>query len=118
MANLYSDRRITCTEDGIVIGRYYLWGGEKTVPYSDIHAVERVQLSTMRGKYRLWGTADPRYWANLDAGRPHKSAGLILELGHSVRPLITPDDVPAVEEILKERSDVGEIIDSGGAPCM
>lgn len=117
MANLYSDQRISCTEDGITIQWYYLWG-PKTIPYSDIEGVERVRLSFMRGKWRLWGTADPRYWASFDPGRHRKPAGLILELGKGVRPFITPDDVPAVEEILKEHAGFGEVIDKGDAPCM
>jgi hypothetical protein len=28
----------------------------------------------MSGKWRIWGTGNPRYWANLDTKRPKKKA--------------------------------------------
>jgi hypothetical protein len=117
MANLYRDRWITCTEDAIVINWYYLWG-RKTIPYSAIRAAQRVHMSALRGKWRIWGTSDPRYWASLDPGRPHKETGLVLDLGRTVRPIITPDDVPAVEEIIKERAGLTQIPDAGPAPAV
>lgn len=117
MANLYRDRWITCTEDGIVIDWYYLWG-RKTIPYSAIRSVRRVHLSALRGSWRIWGTSDPRYWASLDPGRPHKRTGLVLDLGRRVKPLLTPDDVPAVEAILEQRAEVAEILDAGDAPAV
>lgn len=88
---------------------YYLWG-TKTIPYTAIRAARRVPLSSLlRGRGRVWGTANPRYWASLDPGRPRKRNGLVLDLGQPVRPLITPDDVPAVEQIIKERAGLAVI---------
>jgi hypothetical protein len=50
----------------------------------------------MRGRGRIWGTANLRYWASLDPARPGKQTGLVLDLGRAVRPFITPDDAAAV----------------------
>ena len=89
MAYLYHDTWITCTDDAIVIRWYYLWG-PKRIPYAVIRSARRVDLGTFRGNLRIWGTANPRYWASLDPGRPRKSAALILDVGTAVRPFITP----------------------------
>ena len=63
-----------------------------------------MNISTFRGKGRIWGTANPQYWASLDPGRPRKNAALILDLGRPVKPFITPDDVPAVADIIVARA--------------
>ncbi|HEV3174066.1 MAG TPA: hypothetical protein VGZ32_27205 [Actinocrinis sp.] len=108
MADLYRDRWITCTEDGIEIRWYYLWG-HKEIPYSAIRSARRVRLSALRGKGRIWGTANLRYWASLDPGRPGKQIGIVLGVGSRVSPFITPDDPSAVAEIIRERSGLKEI---------
>ena len=88
MADLYHDRWITCTEDALVIRWYYLWG-TKRIPYTAIRSVRRVDMKHLRGKGRIWGTANLGYWASLDPGRPGKDAALILDLGNAVSPYIT-----------------------------
>lgn len=117
MADLYRDRWITCTENGIVIRWYYLWG-RKEIPYTAIRSAKRVQLSALRGKGRIWGTANPRYWASLDPGRPAKQIGLVLDVDSPVSPFITPDDPAAVEQILRERAGLEEIPLEGASPFI
>ena len=117
MAELYRDKQITCTEDALIIHWYYLWG-RKEISYPEIRAARQVRLGVLRGRGRIWGTANPRFWAGLDLGRPRKQAALILDLGAAVSPLITPDDVPAVAQILKERAGLAEIPEAGDAPIM
>lgn len=117
MADLYRDKWIHLTEDALLIDWYYLWG-RKRIPYTEIRAARQVSLRPFRGRARIWGTANPRYWAGFDPGRPRKQAALILDLGAAVSPLITPDDVPAVARILKERAGLTEIPESGDAPVM
>jgi hypothetical protein len=117
MADLYHDRWITCTEDDILIRWYYLWGARR-IPYTAIRSAKRVDLSTFHGRGRIWGTANPQYWASLDPGRPGKRAGLILNLGHPVSPLITPDDVQAVEDVIKARAGIADIPHSGRGPFI
>jgi hypothetical protein len=101
---LYRDRFIECTEDEVVIHWYYFPWGTKRVPYSAVKSFSEVPLSAFRGKGRIWGTGNFRYWASLDPRRPKKSAGLILDLGKSISPFITPDDADAVAEIISSRT--------------
>jgi hypothetical protein len=117
VADLYHDQWISCTEDAIVIRWYYLWGA-KRIPYTSIRSARRVDMTTLRGRGRIWGTANLRYWASLDPGRPGKSMALILDVGGSVQPYLTPDDVPAVESILKERAGLSDIPLAGVGPII
>ncbi|MGO8723696.1 MAG: hypothetical protein ACLQRM_13330, partial [Acidimicrobiales bacterium] len=70
MDSQYHDHWIECSPDGITIRAYYFPWGSKKIPYRSIRSLRRVELSTFRGQARIWGTANPRYWANLDPGRP------------------------------------------------
>ncbi|MBY8885337.1 hypothetical protein K7472_10815 [Streptomyces sp. PTM05] len=107
MEDLYRDGWITCTESGVVIRWYYLWGS-RTIPYATIRSARRVRLTPLHGRARVWGTANPRYWASLDPGRPRKDTALILDVGKAVHPFITPQEVPEVERIIRERAGLPE----------
>jgi hypothetical protein len=76
--------------------------------------VRRVELGAFSGRARIWGTANPRYWASLDPQRPKKKVGLILDVGRFVRPFITPDDVDAVEALIRECANLGPAIEDAG----
>jgi hypothetical protein len=117
VTDLYKDQWITCTEGAIVIRWYYLWGA-KRIPYASIRSATQVGVTTFHGGGRIWGTANPRYWASLDPGRRRKKAALILDLGRRVCPYITPDDVGAVEAILKQRAGLTDIPDAGVGPVV
>ncbi len=117
MPDLYQDKWITCTDDGIVIRWYYLWG-PKTIPYAAIRSAQRVELTALRGRPRVWGTANPQYWASLDPGRSRKSAALILDVGGTVKPFITPDDVPRVAEIIRQHAGLPDVPETGVAPVI
>jgi hypothetical protein len=99
---LYDDGEIVCDDTSLLIRRYYPWGG-KRVPYSSIKNVARLP----NRKWRLWGSGDFRHWWNLDLDRPKKNVALELDTGHSIHPTITPDDVEAVEAIIKQQSARG-----------
>jgi hypothetical protein len=96
MSDAYDDRWISCADEGIAIRGYYFPWGTKHIPYARIRAVQRVNLGALTGRLRVWGTANPRYWASLDPARPRKRVGLILDTGALVKPFITPDDPQAV----------------------
>ncbi len=96
----YRDRWITCDDEQIAIRGYYFPWGTKHVPYARIRSVQRVELGPGTGRGRIWGTSNPRLWANLDPGRLRKSEGLILDLGAPVRPLLTPDDPQAMMDAI------------------
>jgi len=101
LASLYRDRWIECTPSQVIIrGYYFPFGLAKVIAYTKILEVERFALTLRTGRWRIWGTTSPRYWAHLDPNRPAKAAGLVLHLKGFVRPWITPDDPDAVEEII------------------
>jgi hypothetical protein len=90
---LYEDSGLRLDEDGITIRRYYFpLASPKRIPYSEIN-----------GKGRVWGAGDPRYWFPLDIRRGSKQTLLVLELGHRVRPCISPDDPDRVIDLLRDR---------------
>jgi len=99
----YEDGRIRAGQDALVVSRYYFPAGAKRIPYDRIRGVHRVSVSPARGRGRVWGTANPRYWASYDPGRPRKSVALVLDVGAAVRPYLTPDDPDALEALLRAR---------------
>ncbi len=106
MVDNYSEHGVTCGTDVLEIRHYYLWGSKK-VRYASIQGVQRVSLSALKGKARIWGTANFAYWANLDTKRMSKKEGLVLDLGKGVKPFITPEDPEQVETIIRERAHLG-----------
>ena len=100
-ATTYDDAVIRCDEHGLTIRRYYPWGA-KQIPYASIRGVEELPLTGVNKvrKWRIWGSGDFVHWWNLDARRPDKNMALVIDVGHRVRPTITPDDPGAVERIL------------------
>jgi hypothetical protein len=118
MGVMYKDRWIECASDDIRIRGYYFPWGTKRIPYRSIRAVRRVGLSAMRGKGRIWGTANPRYWASLDPGRPRKNQALVLDVGRFVRPFITPDDPEAVESAIRQHAHLEHAGRGGPAPIV
>ena len=101
----YSDPRIEATAEGLRIEHYYLPFGDKRVRWDAIRSVGRVEVGPMRGRLRIWGTANPRYWANLDPGRPRKKVGFVLDLGRGVQPFVTPDDPAAFEAAIQSHTE-------------
>jgi hypothetical protein len=110
------DERIELTDNGLVIHGYYPWA--KRVPYDRIRGVELFQMSNLRGRGRIWGTANPRYWANLDPGRVHKSVALILDVGKRVHPFITPDDPDAVVAAIRAHTGIEPTTRESGSPFI
>ena len=117
MAELYRDRFVSCTDDAVVIRWYYPWGA-RTIPYSSIRSVTRVDLSAFRGNWRIWGTSNPRYWASLDPGRPGKQTGLILDTGGPVRAFVTPDDAGAVADVIVSKASLPGVQQGGSGPVV
>ena len=84
----YDDGRVVCTDNELVIRKYYFPSGDKHIPYQRIQHVSRTQL----GLYKLWGSPDLVHWFNQDFGRSSKKVALVVELGRRVKPVLTPDD--------------------------
>ncbi|HEY6397903.1 MAG TPA: hypothetical protein VIX82_10660 [Solirubrobacteraceae bacterium] len=101
----YADPWITADSRAVHIRGYYFPWGTKRIPFESIRAVERVRIGPLTGKLRLWGTANPRYWASLDPRRPMKPVALILDLaGSHIKPVLTPDDPAALVAAILEHS--------------
>jgi hypothetical protein len=93
----YDDGLIACRDGELVIRRYYFpFALSKRVRYDRIRSVRRFEITWLNCKYRAWGSGNLTQWLNLDFGRHRKSAGLVLDLGGRVQPVITPDDVDQV----------------------
>jgi hypothetical protein len=103
---LFKEEGIICDETSVTLRRYYPWAA-KTIPYSSIKGVQRITLSSLRGRGRIWGTMNVHYWANLDMKRTKKTVGLILDVGKRVSPYVTPDDTDALETLLREKAGLG-----------
>ncbi len=101
MNESYADPRISAAADGLRIKHYYLPFGDKRIRWEAIRSVSRVKVGPLHGRLRIWGTANPRYWANLDPSRPRKKQGFALDIGHRVQPFITPEDPAAFEAVLR-----------------
>jgi hypothetical protein len=106
MVETYRDEGIVCGNDVLEIRHYYPRGPKK-VPYRSIKSVQRVALAALKGRARIWGTANPGYWANLDMKRPSKKEGLVLDLGKRIKPFVTPVHLDRVEALLRERAGLG-----------
>jgi hypothetical protein len=107
MAQDYDDGIITCDAEGIEIRHYYFPTGSKRVKYGQIKGLERVDMSPLKGKLRVWGTGNFKIWANLDIKRPQKAVAFVIDNGKSVKPFVTPDDPDAFETLVRERARLG-----------
>jgi hypothetical protein len=99
----YQDGSIGVSDDALTIKGYYFPGTVKRVPLAAIRSVTRTDMSAFRGRGRIWGTANPAYWANFDPARPRKTVAFLVDAGKAVKPFVTPDDPESFESALRER---------------
>jgi hypothetical protein len=105
MTDGYDDGAIICRSDRLEIHAYYFPFGTKHIPYAQIKGLQRIEINGVwSGKWRIWGTGNPRYWANFDARRPRKKTGFVVDLGRTVSPMITPERPDAFESVLRDRA--------------
>src|SRR5262245_16640857 len=98
----YDDGLIACSDDELVIRKYDVFLRPRHVRYRQIRSAREVELRGFRfGMWRIWGSTDLRQWFNMDWSRPKKRTGLVLDLGTSTTPVVSPDDVQRVAEILR-----------------
>jgi hypothetical protein len=71
-------------------------------------SAERAAITLADNIVRLSGLA------SLDPARLRKTTGLILDLGHFVRPFITPDDPERVEAVIREHATLVPSPEEGG----
>ena len=116
MSTDYSDPRIKIGPDGLHISGYYIPWGTKNIPFEAIRSVRRVNMGWLTGRIRLWGTANPGYWAHLDLKRPGKRVAFIVHTGKSIGAFITPDDPDAFQSALLAHVNVP--IEHGGRSAI
>jgi len=116
VATPYEDRSIGVSDDALTIKGYYFPGTLKRIPLSTIRSVRRADMGTLRGRGRIWGTANPGYWANFDPQRPRKSVAFLVDVGKAVKPFVTPDDPAAFEAALRDRGI--EVTPAGTGPLV
>lgn len=108
MTDNYNDGTIVCGPDALEIRWYYFPFGSKVVPYGQIKGLQRIEIrGVLSGKWRIWGTGNFRYWANLDVRRPKKRAGFVVDVGRRISPIVTPDDPDAFESAIRSRTSFG-----------
>jgi hypothetical protein len=90
---LYDDGGLVLDENGVTIRRYYFpTAAAKRIPYTQIrHATVR-PMGWLTGRGRGWGTAHPGYWFPLDLRRASKRILVVFDLGHRVKPCVSPGD--------------------------
>lgn len=102
MSVRYEDPHISCDDEGITIRKYAFPLGEKRVRYEDIQRYHVHPMGPLTGKLRIWG-GNLRYWFHLDSKRPWKDRAIVLDLGKRTLPVLTPDQLEPVLELLRER---------------
>jgi len=108
VTDTYDDGTIVCGPDRLEIHSYYFPFGTKSVPYTQIQGLQRIAITgLLSGRWRIWGTGNPRYWANLDLKRPKKTIGFVIDVGGTVNPIVTPDVPDAFESVLRRRANLG-----------
>lgn len=102
---LYEDTQIIINDEGLEIKRYYFpVGMSKQIKFSEIESVNEIDLSFLKGKARLWGMDIAPYWYNWDNNRFWKKKGIVINLGKTINPAITPDNHNEVMKILKSKT--------------
>lgn len=113
MASDYKDTWISAGDDGIAIRFYYFPIGTKHISYADVQGITRVNMGLLSGRGRMWGSGNPgQYWASLDPMRPRKKVAYILDLGHRIKPYVTPADPEGFEAALAAHTSVP--VEDGG----
>ena len=60
MTETYDDGTIVCGTDRLEIHSYYFPFGTKSVPYTQIKGLQRIEIKGLwSGKWRFWGTGNP-----------------------------------------------------------
>ncbi|MDH3250906.1 MAG: hypothetical protein OEQ47_18195 [Acidimicrobiia bacterium] len=98
---LYTDSVVSMGEAGLVIKRYYWPVGRKRIPYAEIRSFNARPLRAWHGQYRVQGIDHLGRWYSRDRHRGEKERAIDLTVGKLIRPVVTPDDIDAVLEILE-----------------
>ena len=109
LAALYEDKQFTLDEDGITIRTYYFPRGTKHVPYSQIKRYADRPMDKKTGQLRMWGSGNLHHWYYLDRSRRNKTRRIVLDLGQSMRPVLTPDRPDELVAVLQEQTGMSPV---------
>ena len=103
MSTLYKDGLVEISDQAVIFHRYYLFGGDRRVPLSQIESVQVRPPSIWFGSWRIWG-GGPRTWFPLDWRRPSRDAIFVAYLRDCFMCIgFTVEDSQCVKSILRER---------------
>lgn len=97
---LYGDSIVSMRDDDIVIKRYYWPAGKKRIRYEDIRNVSVRPLKAWHGQFRVHGIDHRGRWYSRDRHRGEKERAIDLTVGWLIHPVLTPDDIDKVLDIL------------------
>lgn len=102
-AALYIDSIVELRDDDIVIKRYYWPVGRKRIAYTEIRGFTSRPLRAWHGQFRVQGIDHRGRWYSRDRHRGEKEQAIDLTVGRLINPVLTPDDVDAVLDILERK---------------
>lgn len=102
---LYSDELVQINKDGLILHNYYLTGGDREVPFTEIEKITMQKPNVWNGKWRIWGTGFPRIWYPYDGNRMYRDRiFFIFFKGKKFKIGFTTKDSNAVEILLRQRN--------------
>jgi hypothetical protein len=104
--NLYQDDRMFLDDQGITITSYLYPGHQRHILYTTISDYQLIELGPLSGRHRLVGLGfrRPRNFFHWDRTRSTKTHSIALDTGRPLHPVISPDDLDRVVQLLDEHS--------------
>ena len=104
--NLYQDDRMILDDQGITITSYLYPGNRRHIPYATISDYNVIELGPFSGRHRLvgLGVRRPRHFFHWDRTRSTKTRSIALDAGRLLHPVISPDDLDRVVQLLDEHA--------------
>lgn len=103
---LYEDANLCLDEDGLTVKNYFGPGHRRAIAYREIVDHEVIELGPLTGRHRLVGLGlrRPRHFFHWDRSRSSKAHAIALDVGGTIRPVITPDDHRKVLDVLESQA--------------
>lgn len=102
---LFEDKYCRITDNDITLFWYYFpFGQSKTINFSEIREVRLEELKLLFGKYRLWGMDLKFHWFPLDNFRFQKAQFISLDIGNTIKPCFTSENIQQIYEILSKKT--------------